>query len=148
MFSHKIRKFDFCLSLIFAIVPNKYISNEKAPSKQASERYIQGHTLINKTLAILSPRHAIAGLESLTGNVSYHIKCNPMPDKVSLNPSSSFGGYCLIEEDYPAIRAMDKDEFIPQSLRKDIRLNPHHGTIAYFEENPFNPAGRVYTTPS
>ena len=136
------------LTLAEPVVPNKYIFNEKAPSKQAREQYSQGQTLINKTLAILSPRHAIAGLESLTGNVSYHIKTDPMPEKVSLNPSSSFGGYCLIEEDNPAIRAMDKDEIIPPPQRESIHLNPHHGTIAYLEEDHFNPAGRGYTTPS
>lgn len=136
------------LTLAEPIAPNKYIFNEKASSKQASEQYSQGQTLINKTLAILSPRHVIAGLESLTGKVSYRIKSDPMPDKVSLNPSSSFGGYCLIEEDHLAIRAMDKDELIPKQERESIRLNPHHGTIAYLEEDPFNPAGRGYTTPS
>ena len=69
-----------------------------------------------------------------------------MPNKVSLNPSSSFGGYSLIEDSHSALKYINKNELIPEDQRDAIKLNPHHGAIAYLQEDSFNPAGTGYSS--
>lgn len=135
------------IALAEPVAPSKYAISESTKPASASNQYTRGQVLIDKTLTVLSPRHATIGLEGIAGNVRYSVKSAPMPDKVSLNPSSSFGGYCLMEENHPAIRTMDINELIPKEDRSSIKLNPHHGTIAYLAEDNFNPAGKGFITP-
>lgn len=71
-----------------------------------------------------------------------------MPKKINLNPNSSFGGYCLIEENNPAIDTIDQNKQLPTHQRNNTKLNPNHSTLAYLEIDNHNPAGSGYVTPS
>ncbi len=114
-----------------AIPASKYqFAQQKKPIKNNGQ-YIKGNLLINKTLIILSPRYAQLHSESVTGNLRYQIKIKPFNEKTSLNPSSSFGGYNIIEEQNPIFNQLEKkhaDCLIPQADREAIRLNPTHQT--------------------
>ena len=120
----------------------KYAFVAQDAKNSAKDRYQAGHVLIDKTLTILSPRYLLN--DSITGNSHYKLHIEPMPSKVSLNPSSSFGGYSLIEDDHKALKYIDKNELIPEDNRSAIKLNPDHGVIAYLQEDSFNPAGTGY----
>ncbi|MGP5494956.1 DUF2169 domain-containing protein, partial [Psychrobacter celer] len=123
------------------IAATKYAFVEKKTTKTTKQSNVAGQILIYKTLTILSPRQAIND----TSLVNYYqLKVQPMGVKVSLNPKSSFGGYSLIEKDHPALKNISKKELIPEDDRASIRLNPHHGIIAYIEQDDFNAAGSGY----
>ena len=123
----------------------KYAFVEQQSKKSAKDQYQAGQILINKALTILSPRYLLN--DSIAGNAHYKMDIEPMPSKVSLNPSSSFGGYSLIEDSHNALKYINKDELIPEQERDTIKLNPHHGTIAYLQADGFNPAGTGYSAP-
>ena len=123
----------------------KYAFVEQQSNKSAKDRYQAGQVLIDKTLTILSPRYLLNN--SITGNSHYKLHVEPMPSKVSLNPSSSFGGYSLIEDSHNALKYINKDELITEEERDTIRLNLHHGTIAYMSEDAYNPYGIGYSSP-
>lgn len=123
----------------------KYAFVDQSTKKPPKDQYQAGQVLIDKTLTILSPRYLLN--DSITGNSHYKLHIEPIPSKVSLNPSSSFGGYSLIEDDHKALKYIDKNELIPEDQRSAIKLNPHHGVIAYLQENRFNPAGTGYCSP-
>ncbi|MFC6205578.1 DUF2169 domain-containing protein [Psychrobacter urativorans] len=127
------------------VAATKYAFVAQSSKKPAKDRYQTGQILIDKTLTILSPRYLLN--DSITGNSHYKLHIEPMPSKVSLNPSSSFGGYSLIEDRHNALNYIDKNELIPEDTRHAIKLNPHHGVIAYLQENSFNPAGTGYCSP-
>ena len=126
------------------IASTKYAFVEQKTTKTTKQSNVAGQVLMNKTLTILSPRHLTN--ESITG-LHYKLTIEPMTSKVSLNPSSSFGGYSLIEDTHKALRYINKEELIPKNAREAIKLNPHHGTIAYLEQDNFNPAGTGYCSP-
>ena len=123
----------------------KYAFVAQDAKKSAKDQYQAGQFLIDKTLTILSPRYLVN--DSITGNSHYKLHIEPMPSKISLNPSSSFGGYSLIEDNHKALKYIDKNELIPEDQRNAIKLNPHHGVIAYLQEDSFNPAGTGYCSP-
>lgn len=123
----------------------KYAFVAQKSKKSAEGHYKAGQVLIDKTLTILSPRYLLN--DSITGNSHYKLHIEPMPSKVSLNPSSSFGGYSLIEDDNKALKYIDKNDLISEDQRAAIKLNPHHGIIAYWQEDSFNPAGSGYCSP-
>ncbi len=110
--------------------------------QQTKDRYLKGNSLIDKTLTILSPRYVTQLGKSVTGHLRYELKQDPMDTSTSLNPNNSFGGYCFIEENDPAIKLMNEKTLIPQKQRADIRLNKQHGLIAYFAQDAHNPAGK------
>ena len=120
----------------------KYAFVAQDAKNSAKDRYQAGHVLIDKTLTILSPRYLLN--DSITGNSHYKLHIEPIPSNVSLNPSSSFGGYSLIEDNHKALKYIDKNELIPEDNRSAIKLNPDHGVIAYLQEDSFNPAGTGY----
>ena len=120
----------------------KYAFVAQSSRESAKDRYHAGQVLIDKTLTILSPRYLLN--DSITGNSHYRLHIEPMPSNVSLNPSSSFGGYSLIEDNHKALKYIDKNELIPEDNRSAIKLNPGHGVIAYLQEDSFNPAGTGY----
>ena len=120
----------------------KYAFVAQDAKKSAKDQYQAGQILIDKSLTILSPRYLLN--DSITGNSHYKLHIEPMPSKVSLNPSSSFGGYSLIEDSHSALKHINKNELIPEDNRGAIKLNPHHGVIAYLQEDSFNPAGTGY----
>lgn len=128
------------------VAATKYAFVAQSSKKPAKDRYQTGRVLIDKTLTILSPRYLLN--DSITGNSHYKLHIEPMPSKVSLNPSSSFGGYSLIEDRHNALNYIDKNELIPEDTRHAIKLNPHHGVIAYLQEDSFNPAGTGYCSPA
>ena len=123
----------------------KYAFVAQSTKKPPKDQYQAGQVLIDKTLTILSPRYLLN--DSITGNSHYKLHIEPMPSNVSMNPSSSFGGYSLIEDNHKALKYIDKNELIPEDQRSAIKLNPHHGVIAYLQENRFNPAGTGYCSP-
>ena len=123
----------------------KYAFVDQRSKKTAQDHYKDGQVLMDKTLAILSPRYLLN--DSITGNSHYKLHIEPMPSKVSLNPSSSFGGYSLIEDNHKALKYIDKNELIPEDQRSAIKLNSHHGVIAYLQEDSFNPSGTGYNSP-
>jgi len=127
------------------VAATKYAFVDQSTKKPPKEQYQVGQVLIDKTLTILSPRYLLN--DSITGNLHYKLHIEPMPSKVSLNPSSSFGGYSLIEDNHKALKYIDKNELIPEDQRSAIKLNPHHGVIAYLQEDSFNPAGTGYSSP-
>ncbi len=133
----------------FSILPEpiaatKYAFVAQKTTKTTKQSNVAGQVLMNKTLTILSPRHLTN--ESITG-LHYKLTIEPMTSRVSLNPSSSFGGYSLIEDNHKALRYINEEELIPKDAREAIKLNPHHGTIAYLEQDNFNPAGTGYCSP-
>lgn len=123
----------------------KYAFVEQKTKKSGKDRYQSGQVIIDKTLTILSPRYLLN--DSITGNSYYKMHIEPMPSKVSLNSSSSFGGYDLIEDSHNALKYINKDELIPEDQRSTIKLNPHHGIIAYLQDDSYNPAGTGYSSP-
>ena len=123
----------------------KYAFVEQSSRNTAQDHYQAGQTLIDKTLTILSPRYLLN--DSITGNAHYRLHIEPMPSKVSLNPNSSFGGYSLIEDNNNALNYINKNELIPEDKRHGIKLNPHHGVIAYLQDDSFNAAGTGYCSP-
>ncbi|MGP5505669.1 DUF2169 domain-containing protein [Psychrobacter celer] len=127
------------------VAATKYAFVDQSTKKPPKDQYQAGQVLIDKTLTILSPRYLLN--DSITGNSHYKLHIEPMPSKVSMNPSSSFGGYSLIEDNHKALKYIDKNELIPEDQRSAIKLNPHHGVIAYLQEDSFNPAGTGYCSP-
>lgn len=123
----------------------KYAFVKQKTTKITEKSYVAGQILIDKTLTILSPRYLMN--DSITGNAHYKLHVEPMPSKVSLNSSSSFGGYSLIEDSHNALKYINKDELIPEDQRSTIKLNPHHGIIAYLQDDSYNPAGTGYSSP-
>lgn len=123
---------------------SKYAFSTPKKQKPKTDQYIKGDVLVDKRLAIVSPSSAVATLESINGRVTYNIKTQKMNDKTSLNPVSSFGGYCSVDADHPAINDLDAKELIPEKDREAIRLNEEHGCIAYFAQDTYNPAGSGY----
>lgn len=128
------------------IPASKYLFAQTQPKANPVQQ-VKGTVLINKTLSILSPRYATAQSEGLVGGTRYLIKTQPLPHKVTLNPSSSFGGYVYIEENDNRSELVDKAEQIPEDVREGIHLNPTHGRLAYFSQDDYNPYGRGYLTP-
>lgn len=134
------------------IPASKYLFAQSSLKEQASHnpkkiQQVKGDVLINKTLSILSPRHAITQSEGLGGGTRYLIKHQSLPHKVSLSPSSSFGGYVYIEENDKRSQLIDKHEQIPEDIREGIHLNSTHGRLAYFSQDNYNPYGKGYFTP-
>lgn len=121
----------------------KYLFSDEPHTDKDNDEYTVGRTLINKALTILSPRHLMN--DNFTGSTHYKLKIQSLPSRISLNPSSSFGGYCLLEDSNPAINKMNYDDLIPKKDRGNTKLNPHHGTIAYMEEDNYNPYGTGYS---
>lgn len=128
------------------IKASKYLfADTVKPNKQVSQT-LPGTVLIQKTLTITAPSVAIRQVEGITGKLRYQIKTQPMIHKVSLNPTSSFGGYCLIEEANPVLSEIPKEEQIPADDRTSIRLNPKHGVLGYFSQDNHNPYGKGYVS--
>ncbi len=154
---YRENKQDYKVSLQVQ-TPNKFIFKEAIPaskyrfaqqkkSKHNDKQYSKGDLLINKTLIVLSPRYAQIHSESVTGNLRYTIKIKPFHEKTSLNPSSSFGGYSMIEESHTVMTELEKryaQALIAKEDRKNIRFHNNHGVIAYFQQNNHNPYGSGY----
>ena len=141
--SLKLQTPDYVI-LANPVAATKYAFVAQSTKRMAKDHYKAGKILIDKTLTILSPRYLLN--DSITGNAHYKMHIEPMPSKVSLNPSSSFGGYSLIEDSHNALKYINKDELIPEEARDTIKLNPHHGTIVYLQADGFNPAGTGYNS--
>lgn len=124
------------------IAATKYAFVDQRSKKTAQDHYEEGQVLMDKTLTILSPRYLFN--DSITNNSYYKLHIEPTSSKVSLNPSSSFGGYSLIEDSHSALKYINKNELIPEEKRDRIKLNSYHGAIAYLQEDSFNPAGTGY----
>ncbi|WP_348548566.1 DUF2169 domain-containing protein [Psychrobacter sp. KFRI-CH2-11] len=142
--SIKLQTPDY-VTLAQPVAASKYAFVAQSIKNKAQDHYKAGQVLIDKTLTILSPRYLLN--DSITGNAHYKMHIDPMPSKVSLDPSSSFGGYSLIEEGHSALKYINKDELIPEQEHDSIKLNPYHGTIAYLQADGFNPAGTGYSAP-
>lgn len=142
--SIKVQTPDYVV-LAEPVAATKYAFVEQESKKATKDRYQAGQVLIDKTLTILSPGYLLN--DSITGNAHYKLHIEPMPSKVSLNPSSSFGGYSLIEDNHKALKYIDKNELIREDNRSAIKLNPHHGVTAYLQEDSYNPAGTGYCSP-
>ena len=123
------------------VAATKYAFVKQKTTKATKQNNVAGQVLIDKTLTSLSPRHLTN--ESITG-LHYKLNIEPMTSKVSLNPSSSFGGYSLIEDNHKALKYINDKELIPKDAQEAIKLNSHHGIIAYLEQDNFNPAGTGY----
>lgn len=89
------------------IKASKYLFADTLQPKKQISQTLSGTVLI-QTLTITAPSVAIRQVEGITGKLRYQIKPQPMPHKVSLNPSSSFGGYCVIEEHNPGLSEIPK----------------------------------------
>lgn len=126
------------------IKASKYLFADTLQPKKKISQTLSGTVLIQKTLTITAPSVAIRQVEGITGKLRYQIKPQPMPHKVSLNPSSSFGGYCVIEEHNPGLSEIPNEEQIPADDRVGIRLNPQHGVLGYFSQDNHNPYGKGY----
>lgn len=124
------------------IKASKYLFADTLQPKKKISQTLSGTVLIQKTLTITAPSVAIRQVEGITGKLRYQIKPQPMPHKVSLNPSSSFGGYCVIEEHNPGLSEIPNEEQIPADDRVGIRLNPQHGVLGYFSQDNHNPYGK------
>lgn len=119
-----------------------FVNTSKNVNSLPKGSYIEGTVLIDKALTILSPRYAIQQGISLNGSIHYTIEEKGMCSKVSLNPTSSFGGYCFIEESNKVIQEINESQLIPEEDRDEFKLPQADGRIAYFAQDSHNPAGK------
>lgn len=118
-----------------------FVKEQSNKSRASKGTFIKGGILVDKALTILSPRYAVHQGISLTGNIHYSIQQKDMSNRVNLNPSSSFGGYCFIEESNPVIQDINESQLIPDEDREAIQLKQANGRIAYFAQDGYNPSG-------
>ncbi len=136
--------------VIFAesIQSSKYQFQERQQKEKLpriSQR-IKGDVLIDKKLLITGEQYIERIEESVTGSYRLFAGAVIKIDKVSLNPSSSLGGYCALDSEQPNLDAMDESLLIPVEDRVVIPIKDHTARIAYFNQYDGNPYGTGYLT--
>lgn len=130
------------------IKASKYLFQEqinKAAKPKASQR-IKGDILIDKTLLVLGEQGIESIDESVAGNYKLFGGSLKKVNKVSLNPSSSLGGYCLLDNDQPNLDKLQSDKLIPEEDRRVMPIRGHSAPVAYFSQDNSNPYGTGYLT--
>lgn len=117
----------------------------KQPKPTISQR-IKGDLLIDKKLIVTGERYIESIDESITG--SYHLfsGVSRQVNKVSLNPNSSLGGCCVLDDEHPNLEKIDTKQLIPESDRAAMPIKEHTAPIAYFSQYAGNPYGTGYLT--
>jgi len=129
------------------ITASKYLfaQSSQLQSKKVSQT-ISGTPLIKKSLNIYPPRVALRQATGIIGSQRYQIKPQVITHKISLNPSSSFGGYCIVEARDDRLAAIPTQEQIPEADRTAIKLNSQHDVLGYFSQDEYNPYGKGYVS--
>ena len=108
---------------------------------------IKGDVLIDKKLLVGAEQYIERIEESVIGNYRLFAGAAKKVNKVSLDPSSSLGGYCVLDEEQPNLEAIDESLLIPENERSVMPLKDHTAAIAYFSQDNGNPYGTGYLTP-
>lgn len=136
--------------VIFAasIKPNKYQFQDRQQKQQKPRvtKRIKGDVLIDKKLLVNGEQYIESIDESVTGGYRLFAGAVTKVDKVSLNPSSSLGGYCVLDDQHPNLETMDESLLIPIEDRAVIPIKNHTAPIAYFNQYAGNPYGTGYLT--
>lgn len=107
---------------------------------------IKGEMLLDKKLLVTGEQYIESINESIAGGYQLFAGAASKVNKVSLNPSSSLGGYCVIDSEHPNLDAIDESLLIPEEDRTTIPTNHHSAPIAYFSQYAGNPYGTGYLT--
>lgn len=137
--------------VVFAasIKSNKYQFQDRQQKQQKPRitKRIKGDVLIDKKLLVTGKQYIESIDESVTGHYRLFAGAADKADKVSLNPSSSLGGYCALADEHPSLETMDENLLIPVEDRAVIPIKDHNSPIAYFSQYDGNPYGTGYLTP-
>lgn len=136
--------------VIFAepIPAGKYqFQQSLATKKPKANKLVKGEVLINKQLLIVGEQYIERIEEGVTGKYQLFSGNLKKVNKVSLNPSSSLGGYCVIDNDHPNLLKINSEHLIPEEERRILPIDGHSAPIAYFSQYNYNPNGTGYLTP-
>lgn len=117
-----------------------------ATNKPKAKQLIKGETRIDKPLLIVGEQHIERIDESISGRYRLFSSSVTKVNKVSLNPSSSLGGYCILASDHPSLNVINPEKLIPEVDRKLIPIKEQVAPIAYFSQDNYNPYGTGYLT--
>ena len=130
-----------------AVPAGKYqFQQNMSITKPKVDQRIKGDTLIDKQLLIMGEQYIESIDESVAGNYKLFSGSLKKVNKVSLNPSSSLGGYCLLDNDQPNLDKLQSDKLIPEEDRKVMPIRGHSAPVAYFSQDNSNPYGIGYLT--
>lgn len=131
------------------IKSSKYKFQELQQKKQQPRivQRIKGEVLIDKKLLVTGEQY----VETIDGGIAggYHLFAGAVTkvDKISLNPSSSLGGHCVLDDEHPNLDTIDESLLIPIEDRVVVPIKNHSAPIAYFQQYAGNPYGTGYLTP-
>ena len=118
---------------------------QKKQQSRIAQR-IKGEVLIDKKLLVTGEQYIESIDESITGGYRLFAGAARKVNKVSLNPSSSLGGYCALDNDTSNLHGIDPKQLIPEEDRATIPIKNHTAPIAYFSQYDGNPYGSGYLT--
>ncbi len=118
---------------------------QKKQGSRIAQR-IKGDVLIDKKLLVTGEQYIENIDESVAGGYRLFAGASSKVNKVSLNPSSSLGGYCAIDNEHYNLGDIDESLLIPEEERATIPIKNHTAPIAYFNQYDGNPYGSGYLT--
>lgn len=141
--------------VIFAdpTAPSKYQFQEQFHEQQSKQstpniaQRIKGDILVDKKLIVTGKQYIQSIDESIAGSYRLFAGTTHKVNTVSLNPSSSLGGYCALDDEHPNVDKINSDKLIPVNDRTAIPIKGNTAPIAYFSQYIGNPYGTGYLTP-
>ena len=141
--------------VIFAhpTAPSKYQFQEQFQEQQSKQstpniaQRINGDILIDKKLMVTGKQYIESIDESIAGGYRLFAGTTDKVNTVSLNPSSSLGGYCALDDEHPNVDEISSNQLIPVNDRAAMPIKGHTAPIAYFSQYIGNPYGTGYLTP-
>ena len=118
---------------------------QKKQGSRIAQR-IKGDVLIDKKLLVTGEQYIENIDESVAGGYRLFAGASSKVNKVSLNPSSSLGGYCALDNEHYNLDDIDESLLIPEEERATIPIKNHTAPIAYFNQYDGNPYGSGYLT--
>lgn len=96
----------------------------------------QGQILINKTLAFCGQQYV-----SKTALGDYELSAITPVDKVTLDGTKNYGGFCFVEQNHPNAGQIPKDKQLPADVAQKFTIAQATGPVLYYNQSNHNPYG-------